>query len=174
MGIEFTIEQSKIIDGVFTIKPNIAADIRGNIWTSYMESEFNKFLPSELNFGHDKFSNSKFNVLRGIHWDDKSWKLVSCVYGEIMQVVVDCREESNTYLHWESFTIGVNNQKMILLPPSVGNAYYVKSPQAVYHYKLAYEGNYFDANDQHSMKWNDERVQIDWPTKFPILSDRDQ
>ena len=56
----------------------------------------------------------------------------------------------------------------------MGNSYYVKSENAVYHYKLAYEGDYIDADKQFSLKWNDARINIDWPTKTPILSGRDK
>ena len=45
-------------------------------------------MPNQLNFKHDKFALSNFNVLRGLHGDNKTWKLVSCVFGEIYQVVV--------------------------------------------------------------------------------------
>ena len=56
----------------------------------------------------------------------------------------------------------------------MGNAYYVSSDNAVYHYKLAYDGDYIDADQQFSVKWNDERINVAWPTKEPILSERDK
>lgn len=101
-------------------------DERGIIYSSYYEDNFKKFLPKELNFKHDKFSSSKKDVLRGIHGDIKSWKLVTCVYGEIFQVVVDCREESPTYNQWEAFTINSENPQLILLPPKMGNSFFCK------------------------------------------------
>ena len=61
-----------------------------------------------------------------------------------------------------------------MIPPKVGNAYYVKSNEAIYHYKLAYEGEYNDADEQFSYKWNDPAFNIKWPTKTPILSNRDK
>jgi len=147
--------------------------MRGNIWTSFLKDETEKLLPDNLSFKHDKFSQSKKNVLRGIHGDEKSWKLVTCVYGAIQQVVIDCRKESDIYKKYESFEINENNQISVLIPPRFGNAYYVKSNQAVYHYKLAYEGEYIDANKQFSYKWNDPTFKIKWPIENPILSDRD-
>ena len=61
----------------------------------------------------------------------------------------------------------------MLIPPQCGNGYYVKSDLAVYHYKLAYSGEYFDVKDQLVIKWNDSRLGIDWPCDSPILSNRD-
>lgn len=100
--------------------------------------------------------------------------MVTCVFGEIHQVVVDCRHESPTYLKWEKFIINKENQLLVLIPPFMGNAYYVSSEIAVYHYKLAYEGDYIDAKKQFTIRWNDPKIKIDWPTQNPILQDRDK
>ena len=173
MSIDFKITPSKIIEGIKIIEPSISTDRRGNIWTSFLKDEIDTLLPSNLVFKHDKFSESKYNVLRGIHGDHKSWKLVTCVFGEILQVVVDCREDSPTYLKYEKFLINKDNQQLILIPPGLGNSYYVKSEHAVYHYKLAYEGEYIDADEQFTLSWDDNKVNIDWGDITPILSDRD-
>lgn len=174
MAIEFNMDVSTRIKDLKIIIPPAFEDDRGSIWTSYHTSEIGAFLPKDLHFKHDKFSISKKNVLRGIHGDHKSWKLVSCVSGTIFQVVVDMRADSETFLQWESFDLGGKNRGMILLPPGLGNAFYVESDQATYHYKLAYAGDYADADDQFTVEWNDPRLKITWPTIDPILSERDR
>jgi len=174
MSIDFDIKESKEIKGLWLLKPEIFEDMRGDIWTSFVKKEVEKLLPNNLQFNHDKFSSSSQNVLRGIHGDTKSWKLVTCIYGEIHQVVVDLRKDSPTYLNWQGFQINRKNQLLVLIPPNMGNAYHVCSHEAVYHYKLAYEGDYFDADDQFSLKWNDKRIGINWSTSQPILSNRDR
>ena len=173
MSIEFDIQESTKIAGVYILKPSISEDARGNIWTSFLKDEVEKLLPGDLHFKHDKFSTSKHNVLRGIHGDIKSWKLVTCVHGEIQQVVVDCRKDSPTYKQWQDFIINQDNQQLILIPPNMGNAYYVNSENAVYHYKLAYYGDYIDADEQFSLSWNDDSIGIKWMSDNPVLSNRD-
>lgn len=173
MSIEFKIKRSEKIDGVQVLFPSISFDSRGDIWTSFMKDHVESLLPEGLFFKHDKFSESKNNVLRGIHGDDKSWKLVTCVYGEVHQVVVDLRKTSPTFMQWEKFIINKECQILILVPPGVGNAYYVSSDKAVYHYKYAYTGEYYDTSMQFTFPWNDEGLAISWPTKTPILSSRD-
>jgi dTDP-4-dehydrorhamnose 3,5-epimerase len=173
MAIEFNVIESDRLAGVKIITPSVFEEDRGSIWTSYYTDFFGSLVPKKLSFKHDKFSQSNANVLRGIHGDHKSWKLVSCIYGQIKQVVVDMRVSSQTYLKWESFDLGSHNRSMILIPPSMGNAFYVSSSSAIYHYKLAYSGNYIDANEQFTISWNDPRINIKWPTNKPILSDRD-
>ncbi len=174
MSIGFKIRKSDIMQEISIIQPSISNDKRGNIWTSYIEEVIDKLLPNNINFKHDKFSRSKKNVLRGIHGDEKSWKLVTCVYGSIQQVIVDCRQDSKTYAKSESFEINEDNQISVLIPPNFGNAYFVKSENALYHYKLAYPGSYIDADDQFSFKWNNPTFGIKWDTSNPILSDRDK
>ena len=89
-------------------------------------------------------------------------------------MVVDLREGSKTYKRWQKFFINKENQKSVLIPPGVGNAYYVLSKKAVYHYKLAYAGEYLDSDRQFTVPWNDQELGIDWPCANPILSTRDK
>ncbi len=173
MAIEFSVIESNVLPGLKIIKPSVFEETRGSIWTSYVTDSLGSLLPSDLFFKHDKFSKSNANVLRGIHGDHMSWKLVSCIHGQIMQVVVDMRTSSKTYLKWESFDLGNLNRSMILIPPGMGNAFYVTSSSAIYHYKLAYSGDYIDAEEQFTVSWNDPRINIKWPTSDPILSERD-
>ena len=77
----------------------------GNIYSSFNKELYEKYLPNDINFIHDKFAESKQNVLRGLHGDNKTWKLVSCVYGELFEVVVDMRKDSPTYRKWDSFKL---------------------------------------------------------------------
>lgn len=173
MAIDFSIKNSNKVEGVKIIRPTVSTDDRGALWSTYTSKQVGYLLPDGLKFNHDKFASSKKRVLRGIHGDQKSWKMISCVYGRIYQVVVDCRKESDTYLNWESFSLGSDNKNIVLLPPGVGNAFYVESDIAVYHYKLSYQGEYSDFQDQFTYKWDSELFGIDWPDKNPILSARD-
>ena len=173
MAIEFDIQESKKLKGVYIITPSKFKDLRGEIWSAFTSEAIDKLLPNNLRFIHDKFIHSKHNVIRGIHGDKNTYKLATCVYGQIHQVVVDCREDSPTYLQYEEFVIDADNQKMILVPAGFGNAHYVSSQSAVYYYKCAYIGKYTDADEQFTYAWNDPRIGIEWPTTNPILSERD-
>ena len=125
-------------------------------------------------FNHDKISTSRKNVIRGIHGDDKSWKLVTCLYGDLYFVVVDNRENSKTYLQWDWIILNDKNKKMVLLPPGFGNSFCVLSNYSIFMYKWSYDGEYADVDEQFSLKWDDPRLNINWPIKNPILSERDK
>jgi len=172
---DFKIYNSKVFgDEVKIICPDIFKDERGFLYTDFLDSSFYSELNIENKFVHSKFAFNNKKVLRGIHGDYDSYKLVACVYGKIFQVVVDCRENSPTFLNYESFELSHDDPKLILLPPGFGNAFQVISDCAMYNYKLAYFGDYNDYDKQFTYKWNDERIAIDWPINNPILSKRDK
>ena len=152
-----------MIDGVQIIEPDAFTDHRGDLWTIWKEGDYN------LKFNHDKVSTSKKNVLRGIHGDNKSWKLVTCLYGKIYLVVLNTVSKK-----WGSIVLSDDNKKMVLIPPTYGNGHCVLSDHAVFMYKWSYEGEYPDVEDQFSISWNDPTFNIDWPVKNPILSQRDE
>lgn len=170
---DFKVKKSNIISDILIIDPSVFWDIRGNIYTSFHKEHYAKFL-NRIEFVHDKFAENKQNVLRGLHGDSKTWKLVSCVCGEIYEVVVDMRPDSPTYKKWDAFELSSDKYKQILIPPNFINGYYVKSKKAIFHYKLAYTGKYFDVGDQMTFQWDDPQFNIDWPCKNPILQSRDK
>ena len=157
-----------MINGVVDREQDAFTDYRGDLYTIWKDDDF------DLNFNHDKVSTSRKHVLRGIHGDNKSWKLVTCLYGEIYFVIVDNRDSSDTFLQWESMMLTDRNRKQVLIPPGVGNGFLVMSHRSVFHYKWFYEGEYVDVDQQFTIKWNDPIVGVDWPIDNPILSKRDK
>ena len=158
------------IGDVRIFEPDVFTDFRGDLWTTWKKDEF----PIDLDFNHDKVSTSRRNVLRGIHGDFKSWKLITCLYGQLYFILVDNREDSETYLRWDSMILDDKKRKLVLIPPGVGNGFLVLSDYSVFSYKWAYEGKYPDVEDQFTIKWNDKRLDIDWPIDNPILQRRDK
>lgn len=152
------------------IEPDCYSDYRGDLWTLWKEDET---FPG-VKFNHDKVSTSRKHVLRGIHGDKKSTKLITCLHGEIYFVIVDNRPGSETYLQWDWMMLTGASKKSVLVPPGFGNGFLVMSDESVFHYKWSYEGDYPDVKDQFTIKWNDPRISIDWPIKEPILQMRDR
>ena len=150
-------------------KNNSFKDHRGYYWTSWEKKTIKK-----TKFNHDKFSLSKKNVLRGLHGDNKTWKLVSCPYGKFLLVVVNCIKSSNSYLKWKSWILSHENGIQILIPPNYANGHLCLSEKCLFHYKLSYKGKYTVAKQQFSIKWNDPKLNINWHIKKPILSNRDK
>ena len=159
-----------IFPEVKIFQPDVHTDFRGDLWTIWNKDKFEP----QLDFNHDKVSTSRKHVLRGIHGDSKSWKLITCLYGEMYFVVVDNRPESPNYLKWDSLILDNKTRKSVLVPPQFGNAFLVLSEDSLFHYKWAYPGVYPDVEDQFTLKWNDSRLNIDWPISNPMLQKRDK
>ena len=118
----------------------------------------------------DDISISKKKVLRGIHGDNKTWKLVSCLLGKFYLIVVNNKKNSRDYMKWQSFVLSSENRQQILIPPGYGNGHLVLTQKAIFSYK---QTTYYDPRSQFTIKWNDEKYKFSWPIKKPILSKRD-
>ena len=162
-------EKSKL-DGVLIIKPLVFEDHRGEYVETYNEKIF-KENGIDIKFVQDDFSISTKNVLRGIHGDLKTWKLVSCPYGKFYLIVVNHDEKTEQYKKWTSFVLSDKNRWMVLIPPKFGNGHLVLSNTALFHYK---QSTYYNPKNQFTIKWNDPDIKFWWPIKDPILSKRDE
>ena len=111
-------------------------DKRGILWTTWRKGVFKKII-----FNHDKFSLSKKNVLRGLHCDFKSWKLITSIYGKFLLVVVDMRKNSKNYLKHKKFILDHKKPKMILVPPYYANGHLCLTNMCLFHYKWSYKGD---------------------------------
>jgi dTDP-4-dehydrorhamnose 3,5-epimerase len=156
-----------IFPEVTVYQPDSFEDFRGELYTLFKQKEH------DLVFNHDKVSISRKNVLRGLHGDSKSWKLITCLAGEVMLVVVDNRKESLNYLKWDSIILTQKNKKSVLIPPMFANGHLILSKEATFFYKWSYPGEYPDVKDQFTLKWNNPELGIHWPISNPILSKRD-
>ena len=166
---KFNIEKTKLSQVLKITPATIFNDFRG----TYLET-YNKPLYTEngiaINFIQDDISISKQNVLRGIHGDNKTWKLVSCLSGKFFLVVVNWDSNSSEYQQWISFEMDASNPYQILIPPKFGNGHLITSKEAIFHYK---QSTLYDRESQFTIYWNDVKLNIPWPIKNPIISKRD-
>lgn len=160
------VKQEKLA-GVLSIELDSFEDHRGIYVETYNEEAYTAAgLP---HFIQDDYSMSGRHVLRGLHGDQETWKLVSCLLGELYFVVLDCRPESPDHGKWQSFILSERNNRQVLVPPGFANGHLVLSDRGIFHYK---QTTYFSRN-QFTVRWNDPKFDIWWPVKSPILSRRD-
>jgi dTDP-4-dehydrorhamnose 3,5-epimerase len=153
----------KAITDVKVFTPNIFHDFRGEfteIWSK-------RYL--DIDFVEDDLSCSRKNVLRGLHGDYLTWKLLQCIYGALYFVVVDCRPESSTYKSWEAFTLNDKNRQRVLVPPGCANGHLCLSETCMLHYK---QTTCYGEHAQFTLAWN--ALDVFWPIRDPILSERDR
>ena len=158
------------LDGVLILKPKRFVDDRG-----FFSETFSQELYDHAGvcgpFIQDNFSNSKRHVLRGLHFQRRQAKLVSVVRGEVFDVVVDIRPNSNQFGAWEGTHLSRDNGKQLYLPAGFAHGFCVLSEEADVWYKTS---DIYRPKEEGGLRWNDKKINIDWPISSPILSARDQ
>jgi dTDP-4-dehydrorhamnose 3,5-epimerase len=159
------------LDGVLIIEPPTRfEDFRGEYIEIYNEELYKK-AGVAYDFVQDDISISSRHVLRGIHGDGHTAKLVSCLAGKFYLVVVNWDATSPQYRQWEAFTLSDRNRLQVLIPPKFGNGHLVLSETAIFHYK---QNSQYDRSSQFTLIWNDPTLGIWWPHKEPFVSQRDE
>tara|TARA_B100001093_G_C26813993_1_gene1008834 strand:- start:865 stop:1383 length:519 start_codon:yes stop_codon:yes gene_type:complete len=117
-------------------------------------------------------SKSKKNVLRGLHMQKKAkqGKYISCIKGEILDVVVDCRKKSKTFGKYFKIILSEKNCKSIYIPPGFLHGFLSLDKENIVIYGCT---NYRDKKSEIGVSWNDEDLKINWNIKSPILSKKD-
>lgn len=167
------ITPSKRIHNLSIIKPDVFYDFRGEyVETFNIETyQFKDDDGQPIRFVEDDISMSRQHVLRGLHGDSKTWKLIQCLMGEFYYIVVDMRKQSPTYLNWEAFTLNEKNRMQVLVPAGCANGHLVMSDRCIFSYKQSQL--YSGMQNQFTVRWNDPKLTIFWPVQHPILSERD-
>lgn len=163
------------IDGLALLKPHIYNDERGCFLETYNHNELTKLL-GKIDFVQDNQSFSKRGVLRGLHFQSPPYsqsKLVSCVKGEILDIAVDLRKKSKTYMQYESTRLSEKNKNILFIPKGFAHGFVVISDSAIISYKV---DNYYNSKAESGIIWNDPDLNIKWGIKHEslIISEKDK
>lgn len=168
------IENSELFEGVKLIYPPVFRDDRGEFVETFSVDKYR--FPNKqgqlLTFKEDDISVSRQNVLRGLHGDKVTWKLIQCLYGEVFFALADADPSSATYLHTQTFILSEANRLQVLVPPNFVNGYLCLSEKCIFSYKQS--ESYSGMGNQIAVNWNDPKLNIPWPVKDPVLSTRDR
>ena len=156
------------LHGVKLIVPERFEDHRGTYMELYDSKNFKNV--TEETFVQDDISISRKGVLRGLHGDWKTTKLVTVLKGSGYALIADNRPDSPTYKMWQAFTLSDQNRNMLLLPAGIGNSV-LAMEDIIYFYK---QNTHFEDGQQFTIKWNDPEWNFWWPISNPILSMRDE
>jgi dTDP-4-dehydrorhamnose 3,5-epimerase len=169
--MSFTFEKLSIL-GLVIVAPRVFPDGRGFFLEAYKYSDFAANGIDE-HFIQDNHSRSSKGVLRGLHYQLPPFaqgKLVRCIYGEIFDVAVDIRKSSPTFGKWIGMKLSSENNKMLYIPKGFAHGFVVTSNEAEVYYKCTAE---YKPSNERGIIWNDPDLNIDWPLKQPVLSEKD-
>ena len=164
-----------MIDGLVVLQPTIFKDHRGYFMESYHQKNINKLL-GNVNFVQDNESESSRGVLRGLHFQKPPYaqaKLVRCLTGSVLDVVLDLRKDSKTYGCFETTLLSEENKNQLFIPKGFAHGFVVLSETAIFSYKV---DNYYNPDSESGVLWNDLDLNIDWKInkKEIIVSEKDK
>lgn len=138
-------------------------DHRGSIYTIYDSKTY------PIVFVQDKITKSHFGTIRGFHGDNKTWKLITCIYGIIKLIIYDIDNNIK-----QEYILDSNSKESlsVLVPPRFLNAHQCLTETCVFHYK--WSEFYTPPEDQWSVVYNDTDIAPDWEDIPTIISDRDK
>lgn len=158
------------IPGCFELIPKVFKDERGCFTKIFHQQIFEQH-GLETHYSEEYFSLSKQDVIRGMHFQlppEECVKMVYCISGEVMDVVLDLRVGSPTYGKHEMFNLNDRLANILYIPIGLAHGFYTKSKTATMIYKVS--KSYSPSYDS-GIHWNS--AKIPWPTKTPIISERD-
>lgn len=162
------------IPDVLILTPEVYRDARGFFVETYRKSRFEEVIGRSLDFEQDSHSASTRGVLRGLHYqvgEDAQGKLVRVTVGEVFDVGVDLRGDSETYGEWVGVRLSAETHEQLWLPPGFAHGFLVTSEVAEIEYKST---RAFAPASERTLAWDDPDVAIDWPLQgVPILSEKD-
>lgn len=164
------------LKGCFVLEPQVFEDDRGFFYESYNKRKFEDAIGEQIDFVQDNQSVSKKGVLRGLHFQTGGHaqsKLVRVLRGEVLDIVVDLREKSETFGKHFKLKLSEDNNKMIFIPKGMAHGFITLSNTAVFAYKC---DNYYHQTSESGIIYDDETLQIDWGLKARelILSKKDK
>jgi dTDP-4-dehydrorhamnose 3,5-epimerase len=156
------------ISGLKLVKTNIYKDKRG-----FLKEVYRNTLIKNINFPFDVMSFSKKNVLRGLHIQTRKSqaKIITVTHGKIFDVAVDLRKNSKTFGKHISIKISDKDNFSFYIPAGFAHGFLCLSKECTVNYKCS---NYRNQKFEKTLSWNDADVNIKWPRKNPILSNKDQ
>ena len=167
----FTLKSNKgnIMNGPFALKPNIFSDSRGFFLESWNAKLFNINLKDEVVFVQDNHSKSLKNTIRGLHYQLPPFsqsKLVRCICGEVYDVIVDIRKNSDTFKEWSYVYLSADNFKQLWVPEGFAHGFLTISNTSELIYKTT---NYWSRDHERTIKWDDPKLAINWPFNGEVL-----
>lgn len=160
------------LPGIIECIPTKFHDDRGHFYESYNQTRFAANGITE-NFVQDNYSYSTAGVIRGLHFQKEphgQGKLVRCMTGKVMDVVVDLRKSSPTFGQHGTYILDAEVGNMLYVP--VGFAHgFVALTDTIFVYKCT---DFWNKEAESGLRWNDPTLNIQWGVENPIVSDKDQ
>ena len=159
-------------NGPLIVQPDVYEDSRGLFFESFNIKKYEEGGITDK-FVQDNISTSRQNTIRGLHiqvGEKAQGKLCQVISGNVIDVVVDVRRNSQTFGKYFSIELSDENHLQLWIPQGFAHGFSVLSPSAIFSYKCT---GYYDKESERSILFNDLDLAIDWGIDKPIVSDKD-
>ena len=158
------------LEGLLIFEHPTHEDERGFFHEAFRLRDLEEALGHSQTFVQVNHSRSYRGVLRGLHAENWA-KLIYVPHGEVFTAVADIRPWSPTFGRVETFAFSDQRRFTVFLPAGLAHGYCVTSGTADYVYQVT---NYYDGSDTRAVAWDDPDLSVQWPTRQPLLSERDK
>ena len=164
--------EKTFIKDLLVLIPTVFSDERGYFLENYNKKNLEHIL--DIDFVQDNESSSQKGVLRGLHFQKPPFsqsKLVRVICGSVLDVVVDLRQDSETYGEYYKHILSAENKQQVFIPEGFAHGFLVLEDDTIFSYKCS---KYYNKESEVSLSWNDATINIDWEIKNPIISEKDK
>jgi dTDP-4-dehydrorhamnose 3,5-epimerase len=161
------------LKGSYIIELEQFTDNRGWFARYFCKKEFEKINHNKEWVQMNHSFTIKKGTIRGMHYQVAPYmeiKMIRCIAGVVFDVIVDLRKDSSTFLQWFGIELSAQNKKMIYIPGGFAHGFQSLSDDAelLYHHS-----EYYTPGAEGGIKYDDPRINIEWPLSVSIISDRD-
>ncbi|WP_254454877.1 dTDP-4-dehydrorhamnose 3,5-epimerase [Acetobacter estunensis] len=159
--------------GAVLIDPELRGDDRGFFTRMMCRKEFAEhglitdFVQHNMSFSRNRGTIRGLHFQRGIHAEAK---LMRCTKGKIIDIIVDLREESPTYLQYEKFLLSDENHRLLYVPPGFAHGFQTLTDNVEVFYPVS---AMYAPDVEGGLRYDDPRIGISWPLEVSDLSEKD-
>jgi dTDP-4-dehydrorhamnose 3,5-epimerase len=162
------------LQGAFLIEPDVYRDERGHFFRYYCRKEFEQIGHSKEWVQYNHSYTQRRGSIRGMHYQVPPFaevKMVRCIAGHVIDVIVDLRQGSPTFLHWTGVELSAANRHMVYIPEGFAHGFQTLTD----HCELLYHHTeFYKTGAEGGLRFDDPQLQIKWPLVPTIISERDR
>ncbi len=150
------------IPGVWIIEPQVFGDCRGYFMETYSTRAFHELGIDTIFVQDNQSFTAQKGTLRGIHFQNAPMaqaKLVRVARGAVMDVAVDLRKGSPTYLKWQAVELSAENKRMLYIPRGFGHGFKTLTDDVEFCYKV---DNLYSKEHDRGIRFNDPAIGVEW------------
>lgn len=162
------------IAGVYVVETDKIKDARGSFARLFCHNELSMLTGSRQIVQINRSLTTSVGAVRGMHYQlppHAEMKLIRCLHGRVLDVVVDLRTGSPTFLKWHAEELSENNLRMMVVPEGCAHGFQVLAPDS----ELLYlHTSFYKPDFEGGVRFDDPRLAIKWPLEPCDVSLRDQ